>query len=63
MFVVATLDEQQVTKLRQFETQKNIQVVAFSDIPMNPADVDGETLDELQRLESDLGCCLLVLEP
>ncbi len=61
MYVLANLNDDQVARVKRFEEQNGLQVLAFSDVPLKPAAVDAELLGELENLERELGCCLVAV--
>ena len=61
MFVPANLNEGQLETLQTFEQREGIRVLALADVQVEPNLLDAEKLMGLQKLEQDLGCCLLAV--
>ncbi len=61
MFVIAQLRGEQVDQLQRFEQTKGIKVLALAEMKVNPAPLDAEGLEELRKLEEELGVCLLAV--
>ena len=62
MFVLASLDEQKLEAIRKFEKQSGLCVLAMQDVQLNPAPVAADALMGLQRLEKELGVCLVAVK-
>ncbi len=62
MYLLSKLDQQKLNKLREFEQEKGVKVLAFSEVDAEPADIDQGALDELKHLEEELGVTLVAYE-
>lgn len=62
MYVYASLSEEQVRALQSFEKARGVRVLALSDVPVKAAPIDDNALEELRRLERQLGVCLVAVQ-
>ncbi len=61
MYTFAKLNQSQIAALQQFEEQQGFKVLALTDLKMDPEQLDVEQLTTLQKLEEDLGTCLVAV--
>lgn len=61
MFVYANLDDAKMGKLQEFERKRGMHVVALADVALEPAPVDEDLVDDIRKLEDELGVCLLAV--
>jgi hypothetical protein len=62
MFTFANLDDVKLKEIREFEAKSGLRVVALADVDLEPAPVASDTVEELRKMEQDLGVCLLAVK-
>lgn len=62
MFVMANLTDEELAKLRAFEHDNGLHVVAMVDLELRPAMIDAAKVGQLAQLERDLGKTLLAVQ-
>lgn len=61
MYAFAHLDPDKLQSLREFEDAHGVRVLALSELEVAAANIDSQTLDDLKRLEEDLGVTLVAV--
>jgi hypothetical protein len=61
MFVVAKLTDAQIRAIQQFEKEEGIRLIAMTEMEVEPEMIEADKLTDLQRLEEQLGVCLVAV--
>ncbi len=62
MFTFANLDDAKLREIQEFEAKSGLRVVALADVNIDPAAVAADTVEELRKMEQDLGVCLVAVK-
>ena len=61
MFVVARLSADQLKMIQQFEKDEGIRLIAMTEMEVEPEMIEADKLTDLQKLEEQLGVCLVAV--
>ena len=61
MYVLAKLDDSQLTQLQAFEQREHLKVIAMQDVSVEAEMIDPEKLTALKSIEDRLGVCLVAV--
>ena len=61
VFAVSKVGESKLEKIKAFEQETGVTLLALNELDVEPAKIGGETLDEIKALEEELGVTLVAV--
>jgi hypothetical protein len=62
MYTLAHLNNDQLQRIKDFEKESGVKLLAMDNLAVQPAPLGPDHLKQLESLEGDLGVCLVAVE-